>query len=347
LPGSTGARELLVRRALGYLDRLGQEAAHNRPLQMELAGAYMKIGDVQGLPYSPNLGDTAGAKVSYEKALSLATAVFEDEPDDLAAQTLLADANDRLGFVEQRTLHFTQALERHEAARTIREALPHDPARDIALARSWTAIGDCLYIGAKTIPIAMRHRTARQAYEAALTSVARVPSGAHVKDALLEKARAHQRLGGYLSGAFDRDMKLALKHHDAALQALEGRARLDPSDAVARRNWADQFIMKATAHNLMKDGAGALAATQSGLEVLTALAAADPKNVEAQHDLAFAYGEQASAYRNLGRYREAEETYIRAAAIYQRLLEEDPQNNEDRRDLKRLLGMLNEVRTKR
>jgi eukaryotic-like serine/threonine-protein kinase len=346
LPGSTSARELLVRRALGYLDRLGQEAAHNRPLQMELAGAYMKIGDVQGLPYSPNLGDTAGAKVSYEKALSLATAVFEDEPDDLAAQTLLADANDRLGFVEQRVLHFPQALERHEAARKIREALPHDPARDIALARSWTAIGDCLYIGAKTIPVDMRHRTARQAYEAALESVARVPSGAHVKDALKEKARAHQRLGGYLSGG-DRDMTLALRHHEAALKALAERARLDPSDAVARRNWADQFIMKATAHNLMQDGAGALIATQSGLEMLTALAAADPKNVEAQHDLAFAYGEQASAYRNLGRYREAEETYTRAAAIYQRLLADDPQNNEDRRDLKRLLGMLAEVRKKR
>jgi tetratricopeptide (TPR) repeat protein len=345
LPGSTAARELLVRRALGYLDRLGKEAAHNRPLQMELAGAYMKIGDVQGLPYSPNLGDTAGAKASYAKALSLATAVFEDDPEDVAAQVLLADANDRLGFVEQRELHWTQALQRHEAARVIREALPPDSARDIALARSWTAIGDCRYIG--EIPPALMRGTAREAYESALTIMARVPHGPHYKDALKEKARAHQRLGGYHSGTKERDLPLALRHHEAALKALEERSKLDPSDAVARRNWADQFIMKATAHNMMKDGAGALAATQQGLEVLTQLAVADPRNVEAQHDLAFAYGEQAGAYRNLGRYRESEVMYERAAAIYRKLLQDDPLNNEDRRDLNRLMGMLEEVRKMR
>ncbi|MGN6185935.1 MAG: protein kinase domain-containing protein [Thermoanaerobaculia bacterium] len=344
LPGSTSARELLVRRALGYLDRLGKESAHNRPLQMELAGAYLKIGDVQGLPYSPNLGDTAGAKVSYEKALSLATAVFEDEPDDVAARALLADANDRLGLIEQRALHWPQALQRHEAARAIREALPRDAARDIALAQTWTAIGDCVYIGAKTIPPHLLHCTARQAYESALAIASRVPRN---KDSLKQIARAHQRLGGYLSGAQDRDLPLALRHHEAALQALEQRSKLDPSDAMARRNWADQFIMKATAYNFMHDGASALAETQRGLDMLTQLATADPKNVEAQHDLAFAYGEQATAYRHLGRYREAEATYERAAAIYQKLLDEDPSNGEDRRDLRRLLGMLKEVQALR
>lgn len=347
LPGSTAARELLVRRALGYLDRLGREAAHNRPLQMELAGAYLKIGDVQGLPYSPNLGHTAGAKVSYEKALSLATAVFEDEPEDVAARALLADAHDRLGFIEQRALHWPAALERHETARLIREALPRDPARDIALARTWTAIGDCRYIGDKSIPRDKIHGTPRQAYEAALAIVARVPRGVLDADALKEKARAHQRLGGYHSGAREHDMTLALRHHEAALQALAERVKLDPADAVARRHWADQCIMKATAYNMMGDGAGALAATQQGLGALTALAAADPKNVEAQHDLAFAYGEQAIALQHLGRLDEAEQTFVRAAAIYERLLKDDPSNAEDRRDLKRLTGMLGEVRKKK
>jgi len=347
LPGSTAARALLVRRALGYLDRLGREAAHNRPLQMELAGAYMKIGDVQGLPYSPNLGETAGAKVSYQKALSLATAVFDDEPEDLAARALLADANDRLGFIEQRTLHWTEALRRHEAARAIREALPDSPTRNVGLARSWTAIGDCIYIGDKTLPREMVHNTPRQAYEAALAIIARVPHGPHDRDVLRERARAHQRLGGYHSGTWDRDLQLAIRHHDAALQALEERAKLDPSDAVARRNWADQFVMKATAQNLLKDGEGALASTRRALEMLTPLAAADPKNVEAQHDLAFAYGEQASAFRNLQRYDEAEAMYTKAIAIYQRLLEDDPSNAEDRRDLKRLAGVVEEMRKKR
>jgi tetratricopeptide (TPR) repeat protein len=347
LPGSTAARELLVRRALVYLDRLGREAAHNRPLQMELAGAYLKIGDVQGLPYSPNLGDTAGAKASYEKALSLATAVFEDDPEDLAARALLADAHDRLGFIEQRALRWTDALRRHETARAIREALPADPARDIALARTWTAIGDCRYIGNKVIPPSMVRGTTQEAYEAALAIVARVPHGVHERDALKERARAHQRLGGYYSGVKARNIDLALRHHRAALGALAERVRLDPADAVARRHWADQFIMIATAHNMAKDGASALAAVAQGLEALTALAAADPKNVEAQHDLAFAYSERGTALRHLERWDEAEESYLRAAAIHRKLLEDDPSNAEDRRDLKRVLSMLEDVRKKK
>ena len=48
LPGSTPSRELLVSRALEYLDKLASEAGQERSLQLELAAAYDKIGDIQG-----------------------------------------------------------------------------------------------------------------------------------------------------------------------------------------------------------------------------------------------------------------------------------------------------------
>ena len=35
---------------------------------MSTANAYLRVGDVQGLPYRPNLGDTRGALASYRKA---------------------------------------------------------------------------------------------------------------------------------------------------------------------------------------------------------------------------------------------------------------------------------------
>ena len=41
-------------------------------LQRELAAAYEKVGDVQGLPVFANLGDTAGALRSHQSALALA-----------------------------------------------------------------------------------------------------------------------------------------------------------------------------------------------------------------------------------------------------------------------------------
>jgi hypothetical protein len=53
LPGSTSARELVVKRALEYLDSLAQEAGDDSALQRELATAYAKVGYVQWLGTTP------------------------------------------------------------------------------------------------------------------------------------------------------------------------------------------------------------------------------------------------------------------------------------------------------
>jgi eukaryotic-like serine/threonine-protein kinase len=339
LPGSTAARELLVRRALVYLDRLAAEGAQNTPLRMELAGAYLKIGDVQGLPYRANLGDTAGATASYRKALAISQAVCADEPQNIEGQALLADAHDRLGLIEQRAMRWDVAIQQHETARAIRESLPREPKRDVALARTWTAVGDCRYIGIKTISPQLMRGTAREAYDSALAVLQHVPrEGPHRRDALVEIARANQRLGGYFTGIIERDLARAIRHHEAALQALEERARLDPSDAVAQRNYADQFVMKATAHNMADDGAGALAATDRALPMLEALATADPKNVEAQRDIAFALSERARALSSLGRPAEADAALTAAIAIRERLVTSDPDNQEERAELRKLIS---------
>jgi eukaryotic-like serine/threonine-protein kinase len=348
LPGSTAARELLVRRALVYLDNLASESDENTPLEMELAGAYIKVGDVQGLPYRSNLGQTVGALASYRKALRIVQAVAQREPENLEARTLLADAHDRAGLVEQRLMHWAVANEEHETARAIRESLPRTPRRDLALAETWTAIGDCRYVGEPYDPKPRMRGTAQQAYESALAVLTNMQPAPELRRAQLrELGRAHQRLGGFFSGVKVHDLTRSVRHHEAALQALAERSRLDPADAVARRNYADQLVMKATAHNAMKDGAGAFAAATRGLAMFQALAAADAKNVEAQHDLAFAYGEQGVALAHLKRYDEAVRSFNAAIAIRQRLIAADPANEEEKRDLRRTEGQLAEVQRMR
>jgi hypothetical protein len=71
LPGATSARQLIVGRALQYLDKLVQESTGDHALALELAEAYLKVGDVQGKPYTPNLGDSEGAIRSYAKAAEI------------------------------------------------------------------------------------------------------------------------------------------------------------------------------------------------------------------------------------------------------------------------------------
>jgi tetratricopeptide (TPR) repeat protein len=346
LPGSTPARELLVRKALGYLDALAAESSRNGPLQMELAGAYERVGDVQGMPYRPNLGDTAGALASYHKALSLAGPLREAEPENAPAARLLADVHDRIGWIEQRRLRFRSALQHHEAARELREALPSRTiADDLAAARTWVAIGDCLYLSTSLTPVQRgKPTTVRGAYETAVRIVERVPPrGPHRKDLLTEIGRAHQRLGGYFTGAMEHDEPLAMQHHEAARRAIEERAALDPSDGVARRNYADHLVMMATLHNRMGDGAAALGRTSRALVILKELAAADPNNVEAQHDLAFCYEQTGAACLDLQRWSDARAALEQALAIRTRLIAADPTNREDRRGIPALLSMLGDV----
>lgn len=331
LPGSTSARELLVRHALGYLDALATESARNTPLQMELAGAYERVGDVQGMPYRANLGDTAGALASYRKALKIAEDVRQRQPDDAATLLLIADLHDRTGWVEQRALHFRDALAHHEAARTIRESL-HD---QIALARTWVAIADSQYVGG------IAPSSVRASYEQAEHILDRIPlTAANRKDLLTETGRVHQRLGAYFTGPFEHDAARALQHHEAAERVLEERAALDPHDAVARRNFADQLVMTSTLQNANGDGAAALAGTARALPILRDLAAADAENVEAQHDLSFAYAQMARADMQLQRWGDAAAALNAAMAINASIIQRDPNNREERRDIASLHGLM-------
>ena len=99
LPGSTPARQLLVQRALEYLNKLDQRARGNAGLQRELAEAYLKVGDVQGNPYVANLGETEGAVQSYNQALQISQALISANPHDAEARRYLARSYQSLGEV--------------------------------------------------------------------------------------------------------------------------------------------------------------------------------------------------------------------------------------------------------
>lgn len=81
LPGSTAARELVVSKAVTYLDSLAQESSGDFKLQSELATAYERVGQVQGSFDGANVGDTAGALASLKKAAAIREAIATEEHD--------------------------------------------------------------------------------------------------------------------------------------------------------------------------------------------------------------------------------------------------------------------------
>jgi len=101
LPGSTKARQRLVATATEYLDSLAREAHDDVGLQRELAGAYERLGDVQGGSFAGNVGDTKSALESYRKAVAIREGIAlkdRKEPDDSRA---LSAVQVRLGELFQ------------------------------------------------------------------------------------------------------------------------------------------------------------------------------------------------------------------------------------------------------
>ncbi len=92
LSGSVEVRERLVQDALAYLDGLASDAAGEADLQLELARAYLKIGDIQGNLWVSNLGRVAAAAQSYQRAVALLDAAYREAPGDAARQLELGEA---------------------------------------------------------------------------------------------------------------------------------------------------------------------------------------------------------------------------------------------------------------
>lgn len=111
LRGSTAVRELLVTRALQYLDSLSEEASGDSSLQRELASAYERVGDLQWSTDFASQGDVSGALRSHRKALAIREALAAAHPKDATLQLELTDEYLRLADTMESMGDFPAALE--------------------------------------------------------------------------------------------------------------------------------------------------------------------------------------------------------------------------------------------
>lgn len=93
LPGATKSRQMVVARAIEYLDRLAAETGGDRRLEADLAAGYERIRDIQyGYDFG-HLNDVEGAVASAQRALSLRQKLLAASPNDPAALAAAAKAN--------------------------------------------------------------------------------------------------------------------------------------------------------------------------------------------------------------------------------------------------------------
>ena len=114
--GETAARRQLVAKGLEYLRRLGEEASDDISLQREVIAGYIRMGDIQGNPFGPNLGDSKGARDSYQLALDTGHRFIDRSQSSAELRREIAIAKRRLADMDAVGGNTAQALKGYEGA---------------------------------------------------------------------------------------------------------------------------------------------------------------------------------------------------------------------------------------
>jgi serine/threonine protein kinase len=97
LAGSSKVRQTIVDTSLDYLRRLGEDVHGDPDLALDIGTAYMRVARVQGVPISPNLGQSDQAEQNLRTAETLIRAVLTAEPGNRTAFLRMAQiSHDRM-----------------------------------------------------------------------------------------------------------------------------------------------------------------------------------------------------------------------------------------------------------
>jgi non-specific serine/threonine protein kinase/serine/threonine-protein kinase len=334
LEGSTPARKLVVTKGLEYLDRLAQDSGDRVDLRREIAAAYMKVGDVQGRPFTPNLGDTAGALASYRKAAALYESITGEAARDEALRRDLALAYMRLSDILTAAGDAAASLSFAQKSLAIEREISSDatdpPAARRALVASYSRVGDMLATTGNVTEALEQRRTALAIMESVFAAAP--DDVANIR----QLGVAYQKLGNTLGNPNSPN----LGDHAGGLAALERSSEIFrtasaryPSNAMLRRNHAVAESNAADILFAMKRVDEALAREQRSLAVYEAQARSDPSNAAAQNDLAIGHSKMAQLLDATGKTAEGLAEQQRATDIHRRLVTADPQSSDMKQEL--------------
>ena len=326
LPGSTPARQRMVKDALEYLDSLANEASGDRTLQRELAAAYQKIGDVQGNSNMANLGDTAGALASYRRSLAIRELLARQDPADLEMQTDLVESHERIGDVLRVTGAVDEAEKSYQQAITLLEktSAPNDQRRRQKLADLLYRVGN-LKGYARTSNLgdtkgAVEFHRRAIALREELSS--ENPNDINL---LVDLAESHRSLANVLaSGASD--LTSAEPHARKAVAVAESLAQQRPTHARALRVITEAQDALARILLLRGEIDDALKVCLESLRNAERSLAVDPKNMQARQDLASGYTLAGNIYLRLRDTANAIRHHRQALSMNEAMAADDPKN---------------------
>jgi non-specific serine/threonine protein kinase/serine/threonine-protein kinase len=282
VPGATSARRMLLDRAVAFLDGLAADADDDRALLRVLAQGYEQLAAVQGLGLTQNVGDTAAALASLDKASGYVDRLRVEAPAEVSLLTLAT------------SIHFARAVALNELRRpdAATEAAVHAALVDalervappgsamVDVARGHTDIGR-MRADAGDLEAAERE------YRRAVEVLASQPEPLQTAQAISVLATARKRLGAVLLRR-----KAYAESEQQYRQALALDEALIRLDDRPQTRFDITFTMSdlALVWGLTNRLTDAEALFRRALTIREAAAAADPKDVRALNGVAVLHG---------------------------------------------------------
>ena len=323
LPGATPAREIVVRRGLEYLDGLAAEAHGNPSLQLELATAYEKVGDVQGLLGTANLGQSAAAHRSYAKSVELREDVAAAGPVPLEAQRHLAIARKKLATMRMAEGDWAGTTGLFEQVRTFQVALaaqrPDDFPAQVDAAGSQVNVGMAWGMSG-------RRDEGLQACEEGLAAVRKLSASAPSDTQLKGRLGVAWIWVGNIAAAIPSKRERSAEAFREAAALYASLAAAEPDNAFWRLKLGDSHIGASIALAQLARWDDALASAHKAEEIYSALESADPKSDHYRQERAASQELRAKALLGRGDLAPAEPLLLSAERVMLEQYASEPEN---------------------
>ena len=326
LPGATDARRQLVKTTLDYLENLSKEASGDQRLNKALGAAYYRLGDLQGYPYKPNLGDTAGAIKSYWSSATLLDPIRRAHPQDAEAQRLWLETQKHLAELLYSTGDSAAASKLLHDALPVGAAFAKLPDAGVEGERIQGEIYGILANSDGKLNPGEQLPNARGYLEIFSGLAARFPDHG---DFVLEQANAYALMGNLLLR--QGDSRGALEPYLQCLKLREKLVKDHPNDVVYKRNLMIGYghvgdVLGNPVMLSLGDSAGARANYGKAVAIAEEISNADPNDLTAKYDLATSLQRLGMVDVSASERAESLATLQRSASMLENIVASDPKN---------------------
>ena len=316
------ARELLVSRAVEYLDKLAAEAEGDHSLQAELAAGYEKIGNVQAEYFGSGTGDTAGALESHHKAKQIRESLVEKFPENNAYALDMAGSILRIADLSVTAGHMDTALQHYDKAVDLVEGLankhPDDTRVKRYLARAYAKQGQGI-LRSGSISRSL------DKYQRAIEVMNQLHSEDPSDASLYHYVSVYESYAGYAKLEMGRTDE-AVQHFERALAIDREIMASDPDNVEFRRNLATAELWTGIGLRSLQRYDESLRHLASALGIQQELYRLDSSNVGDLNSLADSHLELGWTLSEKGDHLESIDHLKKAISLYQEVGKTDKGN---------------------